>query len=87
MYSNQILLDLIFLKNTLKIENEKLLLLSNILFSNFTNKDTRFKLECLSIREIPFQNEVEEEIWTNQEQSRKSKLPITEDHEEPEDYI
>lgn len=86
MYSNQILLDLIFVKKDLKAEGEKQTLLSNLLFANFTNKDTRYSIEYPPIRDTPFENEDAEEAWMLQEQERKSKLPEMEDHMEPDDY-
>lgn len=87
MYANQILMDLIFIKQDFGSETaEKHCLLSNLLFANFTNKDLRFQIEYPQIRDTPFENEEEEEAWLNQEQARRSKLPELEDSVEPDDY-
>ena len=86
MYANQILLDLIFVKKDLQIDGDKQVLLINLLFSNFTNKDRRFSIEYPPIREAPFENEEEEEQWVNQENNRKAKCPELEDSVEPDDY-
>lgn len=87
MYANQILHDLIFIKKELKCTIEdKITLLSNLLFSNFTNKDQRFTIEYPPIRDSPFDNEEEEELWIQQEHNRKSKVPELEESVEPDDY-
>lgn len=86
MYSNQVLLDLIFLKKELNVEGEKLLLLSNLLFTNFTNKDSRFEIELPQVRESVPETEEEEEALIQEEQKFRAKLPPLEDFEEPDDY-
>lgn len=87
MYANQILLDLIFIKKDLKCNvDEKLTIMSNLLFANFTNKDTRFSVDYPPIKDGAFENEEEEELWMQHELNRKAKIPELEDSVEPDDY-
>lgn len=86
MYANQILLDLIFLRKDLTCEGEKLQLLTNLLFSNFTNKDKRFQGELPLVQDTPPETEEEEEALVQHEQKFKSQLPEMDDSDEPEDY-
>lgn len=81
-FANQILLDLIFLRKELFCEGEKQLVLSNLLFSNLTNKDKRFQGALPLVKDTQPETEEEEEALIHEEQKFKSVLPPT----EPEDY-
>lgn len=84
-FANQILLDLIFLRKEMFCEGEKQLVLSNLLFSNLTNKDKRFQGALPLVKDTQPETE-EEEALIQEEQKFKSVLPQIDDSTEPEDY-
>lgn len=86
MFSNQILLDLVFLKKDLKCENEKQLLLCNLLFSNFTNKDKRFDRQMPLVQGVHPETEEEEEALLEKELGFRAKLPELPDSVDIVDY-